>query len=247
MNRQCRQALIVSGGQTDPAQLAAEIRRIREVGGLFVAADSGLEAVKRLIDRTEQPEEAELTASGQTAFPAPLFLPDIAVGDFDSVSSDTLERFMQYHQIRFERHRPQKNESDTELAFTIAMESGAAAVTLMGATGTRLDHVLSNIHLLKEAMDRGLECCILDGHNRIRLTAGRMTFRRLDCPYPYISFVPLTMEVTHLKLTGFKYPLSDYHMVLGVECGHCISNEIAAEEAVLDFESGLVLVIESAD
>jgi len=55
------------------------------------------------------------------------------------------------------------------------------------------------------------------------------------------------MEVTHLRLTGFKYPLSDHHMVLGVECGHCISNELAAEEAVLEFAEGLVLAIESSD
>lgn len=217
-------ALIVSGGNVDAGQLREQASRIREAGGLLIAADSGLEMLKTL----------ELK-------------PDVAVGDFDSVSEETLAFYTARQGIRFERHRPEKNESDTELAFSIAKEAGATELLLLGAVGTRLDHVLANIHLLKEALDWGIPCVILDCHNRIRLVTGRTVFRRAECPYPYISFIPLTMEVTHIRLTGFKYPLADHHMRLGVECGHCVSNEIAAQEAVLEFESGLLLAIESRD
>ena len=217
-------ALIVSGGQIDCDQLKEEICKLREAGGMLIAADSGLDALRQIG-----------------------VLPDVAVGDFDSVNPETLASCMKYDGFRMERHCPQKNESDTELAFRIAAEAGVRKLLLMGATGTRLDHVFSNVHLLKEAMDQKMECCLLDAHNRIRLAAGRMVFHKEDSPYPYISFVPLTMEVTHIKLTGFKYPLEDHHMVLGVECGHCISNEIAEEEAVLEFETGLLLAIESKD
>lgn len=217
-------ALIVAGGQVDAGQLGEQERQVRAAGGLVIAADRGLEALRR---------------QG--------LWPDVAVGDFDSVSEETLALYMADPRIRFERHRPEKNESDTELAFCIAREAGVKEVRILGATGTRLDHVLANVHLLKEAFDLGMECCLLDCHNRIRLAAGKTVFRRAECPYPYISFVPLTMEVTHLRLTGFKYPLIDHHMVLGVECGHCISNELAAEEAVLEFSEGLLLAIESKD
>lgn len=219
-----KQALIVAGGEVEACQLAEQARQVRAAGGILIAADRGLEALR----------EQNLR-------------PDAAVGDFDSVSEETLAFYTADAGIRFERHRPEKNESDTELAFSIAREAGVSEVRILGATGTRLDHVLANVHLLKEAFDLGMECCLLDRHNRIRLAAGRTVFRRTECPYPYISFVPLTMEVTHLRLTGFKYPLSDHHMVLGVECGHCISNELAAEEAVLEFAEGLVLAIESSD
>ena len=228
-------ALIVSGGQTDPTQLRQQIQKLREADGLLIAADSGLEALDQLIRLESQ---GEVCAA---------YVPDVAVGDFDSVEPQVLERFVRYGQIRFERHRPEKNETDTELAFTIAQESGVTDVTLMGATGTRLDHVLSNIHLLKAAMDRGLSCQLLDLHNRIRLVRGRTAFFKSEESYPFVSFVPLTMEVKGITLTGFKYPLVSHDLILGQECGLCVSNELAAEEAVLDFTQGLLLVIEARD
>ncbi len=228
-------ALIVSGGQTEPEQLRRQIMRLRAQKGLLIAADSGLEVLDQLI-RQENQREAENT-----------YVPDVAVGDFDSVEPQVLERFRQREQIRFERHRPEKNETDTELAFTIAQEAGVTDIVLMGATGTRLDHVLSNIHLLKAAMDRGLRCQLLDAHNRIRLAEGRTVFVKTEESYPFVSFVPLTMEVKGVTLTGFKYPLVDHDLILGQECGLCVSNELAAEEAVLDFTQGLVLVIEARD
>jgi thiamine pyrophosphokinase len=222
-----RPCLIVSGGETDPWQLKTEYEKLRRQGGLLVAADRGLEALRQLQE-----------------IPC---IPDLAVGDFDSVSPDTLGYFQKIDGIRWEKHRPEKDESDTELAVTLAAGEGCKELLLMGVTGTRLDHVLSNIHLLADARRQGLTCTILDGHNRIRLTGEPMTFRREESPYPFVSFIPLSEEVTHMKLTGFKYNLEDYHMVLGVECGHCVSNEIVEQEAHLSFEKGLLLVIESKD
>ena len=228
-------ALIVSGGQTDPGQLREQIQRLRTQGGLLIAADSGLEVLDQLIRQEGQTEECSS------------YVPDVAVGDFDSVDPQVFECFQQRGKIRFKRHRAEKNETDTELAFTIAQESGVTDIILMGATGTRLDHVLSNIHLLKAAMDRGLNCQLLDLHNRIRLVDGRTVFVKNEESYPFISFVPLTMEVKGITLTGFKYPLANHDLILGQECGLCVSNELTAAEAVLDFEQGLLLVIEARD
>lgn len=234
-----RRSLIVSGGQTDPVQLKSEYKRLRADGGLFIAADSGLEVVRRINEGISTDRQAGVSAQR--------CIPDIVVGDFDSVTPETLGYFQQIAGIRWERHRAEKDESDTELAFTIAAEEGCREILLMGATGTRIDHVISNIHLLKAGRDRGLTCTILDLHNRIRLTTEPMTFYKADSSYPFISFIQLSEEVTHMTLTGFKYCLTDYHMVLGVECGHCVSNEIAKEKAKLSFEKGMLLVIESRD
>lgn len=228
-------ALIVSGGQTDSEQLRQQIRELRSKGGVLIAADSGLEVLDQLIG------QEILLETGA------MYVPDVAVGDFDSVDPQVLERFQKYGQIRFERHRPEKNETDTELAFTIAQEAGIDQILLMGATGTRLDHVLSNVHLLKAAMDRGMECQLLDKHNRIRLVDRRTVFSRSQWEYSFVSFIPLTMEVKGITLTGFKYPLKDHDLHLGQECGLCVSNELAAEEAVLDLTQGLLLVIEARD
>lgn len=232
-------ALIVSGGQTDPEQLEQQIQSLRAKEGILIAADSGLEVLDQLI---LQENQQEIPMENST-----VFVPDVAVGDFDSVDPQVLERFQQRGEIRWERHRPEKNETDTELAFTIALEAGVTDVILMGVTGTRLDHVLSNVHLLKAAMDHGVSCQLLDAHNRIRLVDRGMVFSMAEDPYPFVSFLPLTMEVKGITLTGFKYPLKDHHLILGQECGLCVSNELAAEEAVLSFDQGLLLVIEARD
>lgn len=243
--KQGRQALIVAGGQTDGCQLKEEIQKLRQAGGILIVADSGLEVLSRLLHSMKAETKAD-AEQGISALET-MFLPDIAVGDFDSVSPETLAVFQRYDTIRFERHRPEKDESDTELAFTIAEENGVSRILLMGVTGTRLDHMLSNIHLLKRGMDSGIDCILLDAHNRVHLTAEGCVFHKDSNSYPFVSFLPVTMEVTHVKLTGFKYPLDDYHMVLGVECARCVSNEIVAEEAVLTFAEGLVLVVEARD
>lgn len=243
-----KKALILSGGSTDTEQLQQEVRLLREAGGLLIVADSGLEALKELVkaeENAERERNTERSTKGNAGKNS--YLPDYAVGDFDSVSPETLDFFSRYGGIQWERHRPEKNESDTELAFTIAREAGVTDLILLGVTGTRLDHVLANIHLLKTAWNLGMGCMLLDAHNRIRLVTGRTVFTKKESPYTYVSFVPLTEEVTHITLTGFKYPLKDYHMRLGVECGLCISNEIAEEQAILEFEQGLLLAIESKD
>lgn len=243
------QALIVAGGQTDAGQLREEIQKLRQAGGILIAADRGLEVLLRLLQSMKTDTEAEADTEKAVSSLEAGFLPDIAVGDFDSVSPETLAVFQRYGAIRWERHRPEKDESDTELAFTIAEEAGVSRILLMGVTGTRIDHMLSNVHLLKRGMNSGIECFLLDAHNRVRLVSEGCTFWKAGNPYPFVSFLPLTMEVTHVKLTGFKYPLADYHMVLGVECARCVSNEIAAgaDEAHLEFDEGLLLVIESRD
>ena len=221
---QAQEALIVAGGAIDIDQLVREAAILKAKGGLLIAADRGLEAL----------EAAKL-------------IPDVAVGDFDSVKPEVLENFSRCPGIRFERHRPEKNQSDTELAFFIAREAGVKKLTLMGVTGTRLDHVLSNIHLLREGEAEGVDCCLLDAHNRIRMARSPMVFCREENPFTYISFIPLSAEVTGITLRGFKYPLTDYHMALGKECSLCVSNELAEREGMLTFREGSMLAIESCD
>jgi len=241
-------ALIVSGGQTDGQQLQQQILRLRAQGGMLIAADSGLQALDPLIRMSQEKMSWDLADVKDPGDDAPeFFVPDVVVGDFDSVDQSVLARYLQRDSICFERHRPEKNETDTELAFAIAQEAGATDIIMMGVTGTRLDHVLSNIHLLKAARDRGLNCQLLDLHNRICLADGRKVFVKTEESYPFVSFIPLTMEVKGITLTGFKYSLKNHDLILGQECGLCVSNRLAAEEAVLDFASGLLLVIESKD
>ena len=172
-------------------------------------------------------------------------VPDVIVGDFDSADPAALADFRRREHIVWEVHQPEKDDTDTELAIKRAAAMGAGYIVLLGATGGRLDHLLGNIHLLYPCLQRGVEACILDPGNKLYLIDGERRFKRREVWGTYISFLPLTEEVKGITLRGFKYPLTDKDIAIGTSM--CISNELAADEAVITLQDGVLIVVESRD
>ena len=174
-------------------------------------------------------------------------VPDYIVGDFDSVSSEVREEFRQYPYIVWEQHKPEKNETDTELARNRALTLACDEIVFLGATGGRIDHMIGNIHALKTCMERGINAYIVDSQNRLYLLDGEREFSKETQWGKYVSFAPYTEEVTGITLTGFKYPLKDKTIRRGEEVGLCVSNEIAEDTAKITLEDGVLICIESRD
>lgn len=168
--------------------------------------------------------------------------PDMWVGDFDSIRGDGYVN--EYSDMLIEKHRPEKDETDTELAVNRAIAMGAHYDILCG-TGGRLDHFFSIVHNLKLGLDGGVQGRILDPSNVIYLKGESFEISKEDCFGKYISFVPFGGEVRNLKLKGFKYTLDGYNLKPGVS--RCISNEMAEDKAYISFDSGYLLVINSLD
>ena len=165
--------------------------------------------------------------------------PDLFIGDFDSYSGAVAPG------VAVELLIPEKDDTDTESAIRLAIRRGAECITLLGATGTRLDHVLGNIELLGIGLKAGIPIQICDAHNRICMIDRGMTLARKEQFGTYVSLIPYTECVEHLTLKGFKYPLTD--ACLRGFCSLGVSNEIVADTAEISFESGILLVVESKD
>lgn len=166
---------------------------------------------------------------------------DAALGDFDSVTEDQL-RLIEKHSSGVSPVDPvDKNYTDTELAFRHALELLPRHIVILGATGSRLDHTLANVHLLAEALRQGVQACIIDRSNRITLTDKVTTVARSD--YDQVSLLPLSPEVKGITLTGFRYPLRNATLRIGQSLG--ISNVLAGETGRIEVGEGLLLVIES--
>lgn len=212
--------LIVSGGYASDEFVSEIIRR----GGFEVvmAADSGLDFLYR---------------TG--------IMPDVIVGDFDSVKSDALDYFREFEHIEMCMLNPEKDDTDTEFAIREAIRRGASKITIVGGTGTRIDHVLGNICLLGIGLEENVKIVLLDEHNRIRMIDKPLVLKKEEQYGKYISLVPYSDRVTGVTLTGLKYPLTDYTMGGFNSLG--ISNEIVDEEATISLTSGQLLVIESRD
>lgn len=77
------------------------------------------------------------------------------------------------------------------------------------------------------------------------LIDGETVFRRHEVWGTYISFLPLTQEVTGITLKGFKYPLENKDICIGTSL--CISNELIEEEGRITFSEGVLMAVESHD
>ncbi len=214
--------LIVTGGRLD---LAFARKLLSEIHPDYViSVDGGLEKTRALG-----------------------LVPDAIVGDFDTVDHKVLEEYRKLPGILWDVHRPEKDETDTELAVNTALKLGCTQITILGATGGRMDHELSNLHLLKLCLDQKAEAWLCDPQNRVYLLDKGKTFRKKDAYGKYISFIPLTEQVRGITLTGFKYPLTRKDLSIGAEAGLCVSNEILGEEASIVFDSGILICIEARD
>lgn len=211
-----------TGGREEKDRNTGIAERLKERGIKVIAADFGLEFCGRNH-----------------------ILPDIAAGDFDSVSEATLSKFREKEGIVWYRLNPEKDDTDTEFAIRKALEEGAERITVFGGTGSRLDHVLGNIELLGIGMEAGVPIELVDAHNRIRMIKTGITLEKEKQFGKYVSLIPYTDCVEHLFLTGFKYPLAD--ACLRGFCSLGVSNEIVENEAEIRFDGGILLVIESGD
>lgn len=171
--------------------------------------------------------------------------PTHIVGDFDTVGAAVLEKYKASDEIQMHAFNPEKDYTDTDIALKLAMRLAGkdGAVTMIGAAGTRLDHSLANIQMLIAPLKKGIDCQIVDAHNRIRMIEGEFTLR--ECYGKYVSLIPVTMALEGIDLVGFKYPLNDRTVYMGESL--CVSNELTGKKGLIRIKKGIALLIESKD
>lgn len=172
-------------------------------------------------------------------------LPDCVIGDYDSAEPKVYDYFRQQSGIEWHSYPSEKDDTDSGLAVELAIEKKSSDIHMIGMTGTRIDHMLGNIQLLRRMLNQGIQGRILDSHNRIRLVQGALTLHKADIFGTYVSLLPLTDRLEGVTLTGFKYPLQDAVMQSDNTLG--ISNELAQETACIAIRKGIGILIESRD
>lgn len=172
--------------------------------------------------------------------------PTIAFGDFDSVTTEEMIAIEQ-RVNELNRFMPEKDETDMELAMEWAIQQQPVLIRIFGATGGRIDHFIANIQLLMKPlqMDQHLQVEILDKKNIVFLRKPGKYLIEKNSGFKYISFLPITMEVSGITLEGFKYPLTDQHLPLGSTL--CISNELLCDCGHFSFSKGILMVVRSND
>ncbi|KJS16612.1 MAG: hypothetical protein VR69_08505 [Peptococcaceae bacterium BRH_c4b] len=167
-------------------------------------------------------------------------IPDVIIGDMDSLDSSTLLNFSRLGSV-INTFPAAKNETDTLLAMAEALAGMPDEIIVLGALGTRFDHSLANVHLLVMAVEKGVRTKIVNQYNEISLITPRESAVFEGHHGEIFSLLPLSGEVIGVNVTGVRWPLRDALFVIGNPYG--VSNEVAAGRVEISITSGLLLLI----
>jgi thiamine pyrophosphokinase len=158
---------------------------------------------------------------------------DLVVGDFDSISKEAYKRIID---VAIE-YPKEKDFTDTELAVVEAMRRNKVHIKIANATGSRVDHMLSNFLLLYKYKDQDIR--ILGNDYEAFLIQKKLIIDNSEGKT--FSLVPMSETIEGLSLEGFKYPLDNRNVKMGDSL--CISNIITDQAAIVQFAKGSALII----
>ena len=159
---------------------------------------------------------------------------DLAVGDFDSVSSETLATI-----DRVEPYPPEKDATDLELAMEAALREGASRMLVVGSDGGRFDHLVGSVLLLASEKWAGVEVDALLGDARVHVVRGSRSFT--GEAGELVSLLAVGGRAEGVTTEGLAYPLAGDSLEPGSSRG--VSNLFASHQASVTVERGVVLVV----
>lgn len=163
---------------------------------------------------------------------------DVAVGDFDSVTSEGLAA-AEAGGARIERHPAAKDATDLELALDAALALSPTRVLVVGSPAGRLDHLLASLLLLGSERYAGVELDALLGSAQVHVIRGS---RKLTGAVgELVSLLPLHGPAEGVTTAGLAYLLAGETLGAGTSRG--VSNVFAEQVARIDVERGVLLAV----
>ena len=171
------------------------------------------------------------------------------VGDGDSLGEAGIAE-LEAAGVPVERARPDKDESDTELAVLAALAMGATALTVLGALGgPRVDHALANVGLLSMPALEPLGVRLLAADARVRRLlapasdGGPATLDLGGRVGDGVSLLPIGADAEGVTTHGLAYALRDEPLLEGRTRG--LSNIRERSDASIVLRRGQLLVVET--
>jgi len=160
--------------------------------------------------------------------------PKAVVGDLDSITAGIRAFIGEECMI----HRPDQDRTDLDKALTYAFDDlDLEELTVLGATGGRLDHAAGNLGLLvRRAL--GKKLVFLGADNSIVAVTGEAILEaKPGETWSFFTFDP----AVRVSLDGVKWPVSD--VALDLPGRPSISNEVASDQVTVRAEGGAVIAM----
>lgn len=165
-------------------------------------------------------------------------IPDVLIGDMDSISKETLKK-CEKEDVEILKFPTQKDEIDTELALIEAKKRGAKIIFVAGAFGSRLDQTIAVFRLMERfrnvvLFNEKLYSIVIESPITLKSISGETW-----------SVIPLKSDVSGVTLTGFKYSITGKKM--GYFYPYGVSNEAISQEVKIDPGNGKLLIFRYHD
>lgn len=149
-------------------------------------------------------------------------VPEVWVGDFDSVSAETAAEYAHVEQCRYPED---KDSTDGELAVAEAVKRGATALVLAGAFGGRADHAFLHTALAIRRAKEGLPVVVTSGNQEAHpLLPGSRDFDFEDGTlFSILGF----SHLSGVSVMGARWPLDSVEVPFGSSL--TLSNEVRGD------------------
>lgn len=165
-------------------------------------------------------------------------IPDEVLGDFDSIDEEG-KSFIENNNIKIEKYPSRKDFTDTELCLEVLLKKGADDIIILGATGTRLDHMFSSMFLLERLKKENVAGKFIDDYNEVSFISNE-TVKVKKNKYKYLSIVPVSKEVC-LTLKGTEYEVENLKFNRFTTIA--VSNEVKDEVAKIEIDGEGFLIL----
>lgn len=166
------------------------------------------------------------------------FTPNVIVGDLDSITSASLEKATRLG-CEIVAHRPDKDQSDLELALIAATGERATHITVVGGGGGRISHLLTNVAVLAANHLAGIGIRWLVAGAEIYVVNDKATVA--GSPGDLITVLAIHGPATEVTLDGVRWPLAAATIAARSSLG--LSNELTRSSATVQVGTGTLLVI----
>jgi thiamine pyrophosphokinase len=201
-----KRALVIANGEPPKKQLLQSLAR---ESGVVICADGGANTALKFG-----------------------ILPDVIVGDLDSIHAEALVKF---HKVPTYEDRDDES-TDLEKAIAWALKQKYDHIVVIGASGRRIDHSVGNLGVLPKFYPDAVIRFIDDLGELVYVGRG-ITFdaKRSDV----ISLIPLS-RCEGITTQGLKYALDDEALELGVREG--TSNVVVNTPVTIKVQKGHLLL-----
>jgi thiamine pyrophosphokinase len=174
-------------------------------------------------------------AANQLFKGSPDLIPSVVLGDLDSITAEVMEFYSNRSSVVQE---VDQDKTDLDKAILFATSRDIKQIIVVGVKGSRVDHAISNIHVLHKYAD-SFAIAILDddGYGFFLNPGTSVQSVKLDEPVGTpVSLIPFG-QVNGITTEGLRYPLLDESLIWAGRSGQ--SNQISERPASITLAPSL--------